>query len=216
MIVLASASPRRSELLRRCGLSFRVQPARDLEERLSGTAVEAATGLARKKAESVLRALEGKGSAGPGLVVLAADTVVEIGGSLLGKPLDREEARAMLEKLSGREHRVVTGLAIARPGRHPRVASETSQVTFRQLGEDDLGSYLASGDWEGKAGAYGIQSGGGTLVQGFRGCYYNVVGLPLVRLLSMLEREGAYRSPLATVCACQLHPLWQGGLGCGS
>src|SRR6185369_9831901 len=133
MIVLASASPRRSELLRRWGTAFRVLPARDVEEKLAGTAVEAATGLARMKAESVLRAMSGQRSAGADPVVLGADTVVEIGGTLLGKPLDREEAGAMLRMLSGSEHRVVTGLAIARRGRPSGIAWETSEVTFRSL-----------------------------------------------------------------------------------
>src|SRR5262249_26764680 len=154
--------------------------------------------LARVKAERVLESLSlgGASASAPGpdakSLVVGADTIVEIDGRVLGKPDGRADARRMLERLSGRVHRVHTGGAVfGPPGRPappamspapPRVELETSEVTFRVLSAEEIEAYLDTGDFEGKAGAYGIQSEGGGLVAGFRGCYYNVVGLPVKRL----------------------------------
>ena len=210
-LILASASPRRSALIAGWGIPFRVIPAEGIdEEAVVGEAVHVARTLAGMKAEAVDRALRGTGR-GPEHVVVGADTVVEIAGEILNKPRDPADARRMLARLSGRVHRVHTGVAVVRPGGTARSGAETSEVAFRVLSERDIEEYVASGDAEGKAGAYGIQSGGRRLVDGFRGCYYNIVGLPLKRLAALLAEAGL-RVPMA--CDCSRHPLWTGGDGC--
>jgi septum formation protein len=233
VIVLASASPRRSSLLAERGIAFRMVPSGVDEsadpsfrvpspahapgtvkgkERHPGEAVAVARELARQKAEAGLAAL-GKEDF-PDVVVIGADTVVEIDGEILGKPRDRADAAAMLRKLSGRVHRVTTGVAIARPGAETLVESETSEVSFFSLSIEDIDAYIDTGDAGGKAGAYGIQSEGRRLVAGFRGCYYNIVGLPVKRLLAMLRESGALSQEVAVDCDCARHPLGMNGEGC--
>ncbi len=211
-IVLASASPRRSELLREWGMPFRAVPAEGVdEESVTGEARDVAQRLACIKAESVLAALRGRLDAAR-LLVVGADTVVEIDGDVLGKPEDRDHARRTLARLAGRVHRVHTGVAVVRAGGEALEAVETSEVTFRPLAPADIEAYLDTGDHRGKAGAYGIQSEGRRLVAGFRGCYYNVVGLPVKRLTAMLARAGFPIAPRP--CDCERQPLWRGGTGC--
>jgi len=184
-IVLASASPRRRELLQRLGLEFEVVPSRAGERAAPGAAPEEAVLLlARAKAEDVASHL------GEGLVI-GADTAVILGDELLGKPRDREDARAMLEALSGRAHRVLTGVAVvdAATGRLACGVEETT-VYVRRLSAEEIDSYVATGEPMDKAGAYGIQGRGSVLVRGIEGCYFNVVGLPLARLACMLEDFG--------------------------
>ena len=119
-------------------------------------------------------------------LVIGADTVVVLGDEILGKPASREEAEEMLACLSGRTHRVVTGLAVVDAGSKRFVLShETTEVTFRRLTRAEIASYVASGEPMDKAGAYGIQALGSLLVEAIRGCYFNVVGLPLARLAKM-------------------------------
>ncbi len=210
-VILASASLRRSEILTEWGVAFEALPAVDVDESAArGTAVDVAMRLARDKASSVLRRCAKEPG---GIVVIGADTVVELEGDLLGKPAGDAEARAMLERLSGRTHRVVTGLAVGSRTGSLRVASETSEVTFSRLDREAIDAYVATGDPKGKAGAYGIQSKGARLIAGFTGCYYNIVGLPIRRLIGLLPPEVLPAS--RRECGCEKHALWRGGLGCG-
>ncbi len=224
-IVLASLSPRRAEILNRWGVPFRVVPPEGVvETEAKGSGVEVASRLAAWKADAVLSPLvrgprdrpaeRSSGGAGPPaeLLVIGADTVVEVEGEVLGKPRGLLEARAMIERLSGETHRVVTAVAVAAPGRPLRLETETSEVVFRPLSRAEIEEHLESGDPEGKAGAYGIQSQGGRLVAGFRGCYHNIVGLPIRRLLAILRELGADVPDAA--CDCEANPLWLGGHGC--
>ncbi|MCL6451475.1 MAG: Maf family protein [Acetobacteraceae bacterium] len=205
LIYLASASPRRRELLRLLGLRFRVLPSRAEESvappRHPSGAEAAAAGpcpaapggdeaawracyWAERKARDTAARL------GEGLVV-GADTVVAVGAEVLGKPSGPAEAEAMLRKLSGRHHRVITGVAVvdAATGRS-LVECEETLVWFRPLDPAQIKAYVGSGEPLGKAGAYAIQGRGGALVERVSGCYTNVVGLPLTRLASMLRRFG--------------------------
>ncbi len=184
-IVLASASPRRRELLAQVGYSFVVEPADVDESVLSGeTPVAHTQRLAREKALVAAR------RAGTG-IVLAADTVVVVDGSILGKPSDREDAVRMLTLLSGRGHRVVTGVAVldAATGRMD-VRNSITGVWFRALSAREIAAYVATGEPLDKAGAYGIQERGALLVERLEGCYFNVVGLPLSLVGIMLSGFG--------------------------
>ncbi len=196
-LILASASPRRAELLRQAGIPFLAVPSRIREtfprnSRPGGLE----TGLALSKAREVAARLKRRD---PGFSswVLGADTVVWLGERPLAKPRDFTEARAMLRGLSGRAHRVVTGLALLGPGREgPRLAAEATRVRFRKLSEGEIRDYVATGEPLDKAGAYGIQGRAGAFVSRIEGCYFNVVGLPLARLSAMLEAEGRQSPPL--------------------
>lgn len=181
-LVLASNSPRRRELLRQIGLSFSVDPADVDETMLPGEkpgefAVRVAVDKARVAA----------GRAGQAVIV-AADTIVVVDDEVLGKPVDRDDAVRMLSRLSGRDHRVITGLAII-DAQNGRVASASAvtQVWFRTLAAHEIAAYVASGEPLDKAGAYGIQEKGALFVERIDGCYFNVVGLPLALLGSMLQ-----------------------------
>lgn len=184
-IVLASASPRRRELLTSIGLTFTVDPADVDEETLSDLdPLQQAVALAELKAEHVARR---HGEA----LVIGADTIVTIDGMALGKPQDDEDARRMLRMLSGRTHEVITGVAVVDAATN-RAASEAERtlVTFRTLSEDEIARYVASGEPMDKAGAYAIQGLGALLVSRIVGCYPNVVGLPLVTLARLLQPFG--------------------------
>jgi septum formation protein len=184
-IILASSSPRRRDLLTQVGYAFSVMHADIDESVLPGELPEAHTErLAREKARAVA-ARTGKG------IVVAADTVVVAGDAILGKPVDEKDALRMLSLLSGREHRVVTGLAVmdAATGRM-EVRTSVTKVWFRRLSTEEIAAYIAAGEPLDKAGAYGIQERGALLVERIEGCYYNVVGLPLSLLGEMLETFG--------------------------
>jgi septum formation protein len=186
-VVLASASPRRRALLESLGLDPVVRPAGVLEEVTPDRgAAETAERLARRKALAVAR--------DPGEVVIAADTLVVVDRRILGKPADDREARTMLELLSGREHVVVTGVCVRR-GEPDRLASgtETTRVRFEPLDERDLEYLVSTGDWRDKAGGYGIQSAAAPWITGIQGDYWNVVGLPLVRLRRLLRHTAGGR-----------------------
>lgn len=178
--ILASASPRRRELLAMAGIPFEVHVSR-VEERLdpAWSAAGAARNLARQKALDVSAKF-------PEACVIAADTIVEIDGILLGKPLDADDAARMLRLLSGREHRVVTGVCLRR-GEAERVFSRETLVRFYPLNEEEIEAYVRSGEPMDKAGAYGIQGPGALLVEGITGDYYNVMGLPLAMLIRELR-----------------------------
>ena len=183
-MILASQSPRRRELLGQMGFSFTVRPAKGEElAHPELTPAQLVEELARQKA------LEVSAEAASDDVVVAADTVVAIDGKVLGKPHDKVHAAEMLSALSGREHTVYTGVAVKR-GETLLVEHETTQVRFRPLTEREIDLYIQTGEPMDKAGSYGIQGYGALLVEGIRGDYFNVVGLPICRLGRMLAQVG--------------------------
>jgi septum formation protein len=180
-IVLASASPRRRELLSLLGLTFDVAPADVDESWRNGEAPEVhAERLAREKADAVCR---------PGAVTVAADTIVVVDGAILGKPADAAEARAMLARLAGRRHVVHTGIAVAY-GERRASAVVATEVWFRPLDAAAIAAYVATGEPLDKAGAYGIQGYGAVLVDRIEGDYFTVMGLGLARLVDLLGEVG--------------------------
>lgn len=186
MIILASGSPRRRQLLEQVGIAFTVAPSQAEEavdvSRLA-PAVQARA-LAQAKARDVSQGY-------PDQIVLGADTIVVAGSEVLGKPADGAAAAAILERLQGRSHEVITGVALvhAATGRE-LVAHEATTVWIRPLTTAQIWRYVNSGEPMDKAGAYAVQGRAGALVERISGCYYNVVGLPLPRVVRMLEELG--------------------------
>jgi septum formation protein len=218
MLVLASASPRRSELLTQAGYRFRVHPAHIAEDPIAGEdPIAYVTRLAREKAEAVFRELappesefeaddpDGQSElaqsrlaetqlaestfAETGLVVLGADTTVTLDNAILGKPADAADAARMLRLLSGRTHRVITGVAVVTAG-NVEVAAEVTAVSFLTLSDAEIADYVAGGEPMDKAGAYAIQGRAARWIPRIEGCYFNVVGLPLALVSAMLETAG--------------------------
>ena len=188
-LVLASASPRRLDLLRQIGLEpDRTVPA-DLDE--TPLPKETPRRLALRLAEAKAAAVAAEA---PDAFVLAADTVVAQGRRLLGKAEDEAEARAWLKLLSGRAHRVFTGVAVAAPSGRKALRLGEARVRFKRLTDREIDSYLASGEWRGKAGAYAIQGRAGGFVIEVQGSYSAVIGLPLYETRMLLEGLG-YRGP---------------------
>jgi septum formation protein len=184
-LVLASASPRRRELLAQIGVTpDAIDPAEideaPLSRELPPTLV---VRLARAKAEAVR-------PRHPGAFILAADTVVACGRRILGKPEDERAARGSLTLLSGRRHRVYGGVAVITPDGRIAARRVVSQVAFKRLSHDELAVYLATGEWRGKAGGYAIQGRGAALVSWMQGSYSNVVGLPLFETAQLLNGLG--------------------------
>ncbi len=189
-LILASASPRRRELLGYLGLPFSVIPAPGPEEPPDAAdAGRTVWFLSLQKALQVAKAH-------PDALVIGADTVVEIDGEILGKPHDEADAARMLRLLSGREHRVYTGVSLVRYGVYPTVSSysrtnmEMTRVFFREMTDAEIDAYVATGEPMDKAGAYGYQGRAGLFVERIEGDYYNVVGLPLCLLGQMLSEVG--------------------------
>ena len=187
-IYLASTSPRRRDLLRRLGLRFQVMTPVASEEpdalglKAGSAPARYAVACAKAKALSVA------GRTGTGLVI-GVDTVVVCGKQILGKPRSKAEARKMLNMLSGRTHSVVSGVAVVRmPEQKVFTASETTAVSFRKLGTDEIEQYIAGPEPYDKAGAYGIQEQAGIFVSRVSGCLLNVVGLPVPLLLELLRK----------------------------
>jgi septum formation protein len=184
-VVLASQSPRRRDLLTLVGVAHEVRPA-DVDESVRpGEAPDAyVRRLAGEKARAVADAL-----GDPGAAVVAADTTVVVDGEILGKPADAAEARAMVRRLAGRAHEVFTGMAVVRG---PRLADAVERVgvTFRPLGDDEIAAYVATGEPMDKAGAYGIQGYGATIVERVDGDYFAVMGLSLRRTVALLGEVG--------------------------
>ena len=180
--MLASGSPRRSELLLRLGVHFRVRVAGVDEDFEPGEPGQVAAGLALRKARAV-HALE------PDSVVVAADTVVVLDGAILNKPEDEPENAAFIRRLAGRWHEVFTGLAVITPTSE-HTAFERTGVLFRELSDGEVAGYAASGEGLDKAGGYGIQERGMALVERLDGDYFNVVGLPVVRLVLLAREAG--------------------------
>lgn len=188
LLVLASASPRRRQILEQLGLQFRVSPSGFDETLLPGETPEVhVERLARGKAAEVVARLANE--ADPACV-LAADTIVVLDAEILGKPRDDQDALRMLLGLSGRAHRVITGVALSVPGAAPESAVFESEVRFRQLTPERASAYIASGEGRDAAGSYAIQGLGAGLVREISGSYTNVVGLPAAETLDLLLRAG--------------------------
>jgi len=193
MLVLASASPRRRELLTQAGYSFEVRPAHINEDLLPGEEpIAYVTRLAREKAEAVFRACmaeqDRNNSRGNDeqFRVLGADTTVTFDNHILAKPEDAADAARMLRLLSGRTHRVITGVALV-TAQHTEVAAEVTAVRFLTLSEEEIAAYISSGEPMDKAGAYAIQGRAARWIPRIEGCYFNVVGLPLALVTQMLD-----------------------------
>ncbi|MBX3247076.1 MAG: septum formation inhibitor Maf [Myxococcales bacterium] len=184
-LTLASASPRRRELLTTLGLSFDVRPADVDESVLPG---EAPSAYVRRMAETKLSAALA-GAAGEAFV-LASDTVVVLGGRILGKPVDDEEGVAMIRALAARTHEVRTAVALGRRGEALSLVEVLTSVVFRAIDEDEARRYVATGEGRDKAGGYAVQGRAGAFVTRLEGSYSNVVGLPLAETLEMLRAHG--------------------------
>lgn len=181
--MLASASPRRRELLNLIGIPHDVRPANvDETMRPREAPRRHAERLAREKASAIA-------VRDPNLITIGADTVVVINRKVLGKPADAEDAARMLGMLSGREHTVITAVAVSR-GRELRSAIEEVRVKVRRLSDEEIEAYIATGEPMDKAGAYGIQGFGATIVERIEGDYFSVMGLPLVRLVGLMRDVG--------------------------
>jgi septum formation protein len=184
-LVLASASPRRAAILRQLGLEFEQVVSRITDERTDNAdPKDHVLLLSKRKAEDVVRRTSARW-------VLGADTIVVAKGCLMGKPRDANSAFRMLSTLRGSVHRVFTGLTLidAESGRAVSQYEETN-VWMRRLSDEEIDAYIATGEALGKAGAYAIQGLGATLVERIEGCYYNVVGLPIVRMIAMMHSMG--------------------------
>lgn len=184
MLILASASPRRAELLRNAGISFTVDPAHVPEEPSAGESPLAyAQRLARDKALAVL-------ARHPEDTVVGADTVVVVDEHLLEKPIDAEDAARMLHLLSGRTHEVITGVCVANCG-FEQTEAEVTQVSFAPISDDEIAAYIRTGEPMDKAGAYAIQGIASRWAKRIDGCYFNVVGLPVPRVYKLLRQAEA-------------------------
>ena len=180
-VILASASPRRRELLAMLFADFSVEPSAGDETTTMTEPPAIVRELARRKAEDVAS------RADAGSLVIGADTIVVTAtGDILGKPKDADDARRMLRKLSGARHSVWTGVALICGGREA-CAAERTYVDFCEMTDSEIDGYIASGDPMDKAGAYGIQGGAAKFIKGIDGCYYNVMGLPVHRLYEMIK-----------------------------
>lgn len=178
-LLLASRSPQRRAILHQLSIPFDVvEPRYDESWPERADAVEVVRAHARGKAESVAELADGR-------PVLGVDTAVVLGGRVFGKPKGAADAERMLEELSGKTHVVVSGLCLLTPG-WEEVEHEETSVSFRELTPRELGVYVGTGEWEGRAGGYAIQGHGAALVRGIDGDYFNVVGLPVALLVGLL------------------------------
>ncbi len=178
MLILASQSPRRRELMGLFGLPFEVR-TKEIDETLETLPVsQAVASLSRRKAEAISRSPED--------IVVAADTVVVLEETVLGKPRDEADARQMLRSLSGKRHQVMTGLTVLQGEKYVS-CTEVTEVTFAELSDRQIDDYIRTGEPMDKAGSYGIQGKAALFVEGISGDYYNVVGLPVCRLGGILR-----------------------------
>lgn len=195
-VILASGSPRRQQLLRDAGVTFTVEPSEadeSLDDELRAHPSKAARAVAERKAASVVQRLIGGELASGRTCVIGADTMVVLDGAIFGKPHTYSEGVGMLRKLSDRTHEVITGVSVwmvdvdddGKVSLGRQGFSETSEVTFKTLSDDEIAAYLRKGESYDKAGAYAIQGAGAALVEGYRGDYNNIVGLPVDTLLSL-------------------------------
>ena len=181
-LVLASSSPRRTELLNRAGWPHEVMVAGiDESVKLQEEPAVYVQRLARSKAEAVAERLE-QG------IVLGADTTVVIADQILGQPIDEADAKRMLDLLNGKWHDVLTGVAVVRVGGESRVAHETTRVRFAEMSESEIDWYIASGEPFGKAGAYGIQGKASLFIEEIEGDYFNIMGLPIRLVYKLAEK----------------------------
>jgi septum formation protein len=191
MLILASASPRRRELLTQAGVVFIVESADINEDRLEHESAAAyVQRLAEEKAQTIWNLRQSLDTQHDPLIVLGADTCVVSDGNILGKPANAEDARRMLQLLSGRTHAVLTGIAAASRG---KIVSdvEVTQVTFNVLNNVEIAGYVSSGEPLDKAGAYAIQGYAARWIPRIEGCYFNVVGLPIARTIALLDEARA-------------------------
>jgi septum formation protein len=187
-LILASASPRRAEILTAAGIRFEVHPAHVDESLISGEApTQMVERLAKAKAELVAHEFADKQD----VIVLGADTTVVLAGEIIGKPESSADARAMLRKLSGREHQVITGVHLIRisDGAH-QSGTEITRVWFSQMTDQEVDDYVQTGEPLGKAGAYAIQGLAARFIPRIEGCYFNVVGLPISKVWKALTELG--------------------------
>lgn len=182
-LILASASPRRRELLSLLPIQFITMPLDTPEPFNDDPPEDQALRLAKAKLEE-FRIRRSNYCNYP---VLCADTCVDLDGEIIGKPTSEAEAETMLRRLSGQTHRVISALALHLPGGGSRYEREVSEVQFADLNEREISWYISSGEWQGVAGGYRIQEKGGALIEGIKGSYHNVMGLPLRRLYGMLQ-----------------------------
>jgi septum formation protein len=183
VLILASSSPRRAQLLRAAGLDFQVDAAEIDEDPLPGEpAGQYVLRVARDKAAVVARRKSGN-------LILAADTTVVVDEAILGKPSDDREARGMLERLSGRAHDVLTGVVLL-DGNREFATVECTEVHFLRISPDEIDAYIASGEPRDKAGAYAIQGQASRFVRQLQGSYTNVVGLPIASVCGLLRQAG--------------------------
>jgi septum formation protein len=191
MLILASASPRRRELLSQAGVTFTVTAANINEDLLPNEAAAAyVQRLAEEKAQAVWKANRSADTANEPLMVLGADTCVVCDSHILGKPADTADARRMLALLSGRTHAVLTGLAVVTRTKVVRDV-EITQVMFNQIDDAEIARYISSGEPLDKAGGYAIQGYAARWIPRIEGCYFNVVGLPIARTIAMLAEAQA-------------------------
>jgi septum formation protein len=191
MLILASASPRRRELLTQAGLTFTVESADVNEERLPNEIAAAYVHrLAIEKAQAVWNLRSSLDALHDPLIVLGADTCVVSDGHILGKPVNAKDARRMLKLLSGRTHTVLTGVAAVSRGKTVSDV-EITQVTFNILREAEIEEYISTGEPLDKAGAYGIQGYAARWIPRIEGCFFNVVGLPIARTIALLDEARA-------------------------
>ena len=186
-LILASSSPNRRSLLEKAGCRVDIFVPEADETRDGRTPVETVSQIARRKMESYLASSSYDSSR----IAIVADTLVLIDGELLGKPADEADARAMLHRLSGKEQTVISIAGVKLPGHDVEIIPDTAGVLFRPLSEDDIGSYIATGEWRGAAGAYRLQKTGYTLVERINGDWTTVVGLPLAAILAFIEEKEA-------------------------
>ena len=196
MLILASASPRRRELLTQAGFEFQIHPAHIPEDpHPNEDPIAYVTRLARQKAEAVYESLTDERS-DPTTVVLGADTTVTLDNHILGKPENPEDAARMLRLLSGRTHRVVTGIALV-SATLQQTAAEVTAVQFLTLSEEEIQTYIATGEPNDKAGAYAIQGRAARWIPRIEGCYFNVVGLPISLVSTLLASAETVQQPFA-------------------
>ena len=185
--ILASASPRRKEILENLGINFTVAPAPDIDENIefdisSMSASDTALAIARRKSMSL--------NLTQNQLALTADTVVAIDGLVFGKPKDSDEAGSFLRHLSGKRHEVITAIALREGDNEPVLSHESTGVYFTDLCDDDINWYVSTGEPFGKAGGYAIQGVGGMFIERIEGCYFNVVGLPVFNLFQLIGKTG--------------------------
>lgn len=186
-VILASGSPRRKELLEKFNIEFKIMTS-DISENINENERPeiVAMSLAFEKAMDISKKIEEE------KIIISADTIVVLGDQILEKPKSREDARRMLGSLSGKKHRVITGISIVNSRSYPKVIDyEETFVKFRDLDKNIIEKYLDTNEYKDKAGAYGIQGVGSVLVEKINGCYFNVMGLPLYKLDSLLKKNFA-------------------------